>query len=149
MEAQLAGKGAEGRRWAGVLGDEAYDEEGKKMSTTPRMKDDLIARMQALVASLAKECETCHYKTSSRCGSCWGFTAKAIMRDISIDQTPKPTAKVDLRKKVLDYIDAKVFTSYTVISHMTGADYRTVSRIADELVKENLAVRSGNWIKSK
>ena len=118
------------------------------MTTMPRMKDDLIARMQALVASLAKECDTCHYKTSSRCGSCWGFTAKAIMRDISIDSAP-PTAKGDLREKVLDSIDAKEFTSYTVISHMTGADYRTVSRIADELVKEGLAVRSGNWIKSK
>ena len=119
------------------------------MSTTPRMKDDLIARMQALVASLAKECATCYLKRSSRCGSCWGFTATAIMRDISIDQTPKPTAKVDLRKKVLDSIDAKVFKSFTLIATTLGADYRTVSRIADELVKENLAVRSGNWIKSK
>jgi hypothetical protein len=118
------------------------------MTTMPRMKDDLIARMQALVASLAKECDTCHYKTSSRCGSCWGFTAKAIMRDISIDSAP-PTAKDDLRQMVLDSIKAKEFTPISKIATSLVVDHRTVSRIADELVKEGLAVRSGNWIKSK
>jgi len=119
------------------------------MTTMPRVKDDLIARMQALLSSIAKECDTCHFKRSSQCGSCWGLTAKAIMRDISIDQTPKPTTKVDLRKKVLDSIDAKEFIPISTIAPSLGVDHRSVSRIADELVKENLAVRSGNWIKSK
>ena len=118
------------------------------MTTTPRMKDELIARMQALVASIAKECDTCHFKKSSQCRSCWGITAKSIMRDISIDQTPK-LEKEDLRQKVLESIDAKEFIPISRIATALGADYRSVSRIADELVKENLAVRSGNWIKSK
>ena len=118
------------------------------MSTMPRMKDELIVRMKALVASIAKECDTCHHKTSSRCNSCWGFAAKSIMRDISIDDAPT-TGKVGLRDKVLGTIDAKEFTPISKIADILGADPRSVSRVADELVKAKLAVRSGNWIKSK